>query len=77
MPPPLAQVDEIFVAAALAANQARLPLAKMAVEETRMGLVEDKVRAELQACRCLGVYNVKRTRCEYQVCVPFERCWAA
>ncbi|EFN53515.1 hypothetical protein CHLNCDRAFT_58567 [Chlorella variabilis] len=37
------QVDEIFVAAALAANQARLPLAKMAVEETRMGLVEDKV----------------------------------
>lgn len=37
------QVDEIFRAAALAANEARLPLAKMAVEETGMGLLEDKV----------------------------------
>lgn len=37
------QVDVIFKAAALAANQARIPLAKMAVEETRMGVVEDKV----------------------------------
>ncbi|KAI7843832.1 hypothetical protein COHA_002730 [Chlorella ohadii] len=37
------QVDAIFEAAALAANQARLPLAKMAVAETGMGLVEDKV----------------------------------
>ena len=37
------KVDEIFKAAALAANQARIPLAKMAVEETVMGLVEDKV----------------------------------
>lgn len=37
------QVDEIFRAAALAANHARLPLAKMAVEETGMGVVEDKV----------------------------------
>ena len=37
------QVDEIFKAAALAANQARIPLAKMAVEETGMGVVEDKV----------------------------------
>lgn len=37
------QVDEIFKAAALAANQARLPLAKLAVEETGMGVVEDKV----------------------------------
>ena len=37
------KVDEIFKAAALAANQARIPLAKMAVEETGMGLVEDKV----------------------------------
>ncbi|MCR5584704.1 MAG: bifunctional acetaldehyde-CoA/alcohol dehydrogenase [Lachnospiraceae bacterium] len=37
------QVDEIFKAAAIAANQARLPLAKMAVEETGMGIVEDKV----------------------------------
>ena len=37
------QVDKIFLAAATAANMARLPLAKMAVEETGMGLVEDKV----------------------------------
>ena len=37
------QVDEIFKAAAIAANQARIPLAKMAVEETGMGVVEDKV----------------------------------
>ncbi len=37
------QVDAIFRAAAMAANQARIPLAKMAVEETGMGIVEDKV----------------------------------
>ncbi len=37
------QVDAIFKAAAVAANQARIPLAKMAVEETGMGVVEDKV----------------------------------
>ena len=37
------KVDEIFKAAAIAANRARIPLAKMAVEETGMGVVEDKV----------------------------------
>ena len=37
------QVDAIFLAAATAANQARIPLAQMAVEETGMGIVEDKV----------------------------------
>ena len=37
------QVDKIFTAAAIAANQARIPLAKMAVDETGMGIVEDKV----------------------------------
>ena len=37
------QVDKIFQAAAIAANEARIPLAKMAVEETGMGIVEDKV----------------------------------
>ena len=37
------QVDKIFLAAATAANQARVPLAKMAVKETGMGVVEDKV----------------------------------
>ncbi|MBQ3745841.1 MAG: aldehyde dehydrogenase family protein, partial [Kiritimatiellae bacterium] len=37
------QVDAIFKAAALAANRLRIPLAKMAVEETGMGIVEDKI----------------------------------
>ena len=37
------QVDKIFQAAAIAANEARILLAKMAVEETGMGIVEDKV----------------------------------
>lgn len=37
------QVDKIFKAAALAANKMRIPLAQMAVEETGMGVVEDKV----------------------------------
>ena len=37
------QVDKIFFAAASAANKLRIPLAKMAVEETGMGVVEDKV----------------------------------
>ncbi len=37
------QIDKIFLAAASAANKARIPLAKMAVEETGMGVVEDKV----------------------------------
>ncbi len=37
------QVDKIFFAAAVAANKMRIPLAKMAVEETGMGVVEDKV----------------------------------
>jgi len=37
------QVDKIFLEAAMAANKARIPLAKLAVEETGMGIVEDKV----------------------------------
>ena len=37
------QVDKIFQVAAIAANQLRIPLAKMAVQETGMGIVEDKV----------------------------------
>ncbi len=37
------QVDKIFFAAAVAANKMRIPLAKLAVEETGMGIVEDKV----------------------------------
>ena len=38
-----AQVDKIFLAASTAANQARIPLAKLTVQETGMGIVEDKV----------------------------------
>ena len=38
------QVDKIFKAAATAADKARIPLAKAAVEETGMGIVEDKVK---------------------------------
>lgn len=37
------QVDEIFLAASMAANNARISLAKLAVEETGIGIVEDKV----------------------------------
>ncbi|RJX68890.1 hypothetical protein DZ860_15715, partial [Vibrio sinensis] len=37
------QVDAIFRAASLAANQARIPLAQQAVAESGMGIVEDKV----------------------------------
>lgn len=37
------QVDKIFTAAAIAANKCRIPLAKLAVSETGMGVVEDKV----------------------------------
>ena len=37
------QVDRIFYEAAMAANHQRIPLAKLAAEETGMGVVEDKV----------------------------------
>ena len=37
------KVDEIFKAAALTANNARIPLAKLTVQETGMGVIEDKV----------------------------------
>ena len=37
------QVDKIFLAAAIAADKMRIPLAKAAVEETGMGIVDDKV----------------------------------
>ncbi|HAL18758.1 MAG TPA: hypothetical protein DCO86_03970, partial [Spirochaetaceae bacterium] len=37
------QVDRIFKAAAIAANKMRIPLAKMAVEDTGMGVLEDKI----------------------------------
>ena len=52
------QVDRIFFAAAMAANKARIPLAKMAVEETGMGVVEDKVIKNHYAAEY--IYNAYR-----------------
>ena len=49
------QVDKIFLAAAMAANKMRIPLAKMAVEETKMGVIEDKVIKNHYAAE--NVYN--------------------
>ena len=52
------QVDKIFLAAATAANQKRIPLAKMAVSETGMGVVEDKVIKNHYAAEY--IYNAYR-----------------
>ncbi len=52
------QVDKIFFAAAMAANKARIPLAKLAVEETGMGVVEDKVIKNHYAAEY--IYNAYR-----------------
>ncbi len=49
------QVDKIFKAAATAADKARIPLAKMAREETGMGVVEDKIIKNHYACEY--IYN--------------------
>ncbi len=52
------QVDKIFLAAATAAGRMRIPLAKMAVEETGMGVVEDKVIKNHYAAEY--IYNAYR-----------------
>ncbi len=52
------QVDKIFLAAATAADKARIQLAKMAVEETGMGVVEDKVIKNHYAAEY--IYNAYR-----------------
>ena len=52
------KVDKIFFAAATAANKMRIPLAKMAVEETGMGVVEDKVIKNHYAAEY--IYNAYR-----------------
>ena len=52
------RVDEIFLAAAIAADKARIPLAKLAVEETGMGVVEDKVIKNHYAAEY--IYNAYR-----------------
>ena len=53
------QVDEIFKCAAMAANQQRIELAKLAVKETGMGIVEDKVIKNHYASEY--IYNTYRT----------------
>ncbi len=53
------QVDEIFRAAAVAANKMRIPLAELAVKETGMGIVEDKVIKNHFASEY--IYNSYRT----------------
>ena len=62
------QVDIIFKAAAAAANQARISLAKMAVEETGMGVVEDKVIKNHYASEY--IYNAYRN---IKTCGVIER----
>ena len=61
------QVDKIFKAAAIAANKARIPLAKKAVEETGMGIVEDKVIKNNYAAE--HIYNAYKNT---QTCGVFE-----
>ena len=62
------QVDKIFFEAAMAANKARIPLAKMAVEETGMGIVEDKVIKNHYASEY--IYNAYR---DTKTCGVLER----
>ncbi len=62
------QVDKIFLAAASAANKQRIPLAKMAVEETGMGVVEDKVIKNNYAAE--HIYNAYR---DTKTCGIIER----
>lgn len=61
------QVDKIFLASAMAANKQRIPLAKMAVSETGMGIVEDKVIKNHYASEY--VYNAYR---DYKTCGIIE-----
>ncbi len=62
------QVDRIFQAAALAANRQRIPLAKMAVAETGMGIVEDKIIKNHYAAEY--IYNQYK---DTQTCGILER----
>ena len=56
------QVDRIFKQAAMAANNGRIPLAKLAVEETGMGVVEDKVIKNHFASEIIdNKYRAKKT----------------
>ena len=49
------QVNAIFKAAAAAADKARIPLARMAVEDTGMGVMEDKIiKNHFSYSSCIG-----------------------
>ena len=62
------QVDAIFFAAASAANKQRIPLAKMAVEETGYGIVEDKViKNNYAAEHIYNAYKIGRASCRERV----------
>ena len=63
------QVDKIFKAAAIAANKARIPLAKMAVAETGMGVIEDKVIKNHYAAEY--IYNAYK---DTKTCGVTDRC---
>ncbi len=62
------QVDKIFLAASLAANKKRIPLAKMAQAETGMGVIEDKVIKNHYAAEY--IYNAYK---DTQTCGVIER----
>jgi acetaldehyde dehydrogenase/alcohol dehydrogenase len=62
------QVDKIFLAVAVAADKARIPLAKMAVRDTGMGVVEDKVIKNHYAAEY--IYNAYKNR---KTCGIIER----
>ena len=64
------QVDRIFLAAASAANKQRIPLAKLAVEETGMGVVEDKVIKNHYASEY--IYNAYKRSSIFQLVVIFH-----
>ena len=66
------QVDHLFYKAAMKINNLRIPLAKMAVEETGMGLVEDKIVKNHYASEI--VYNKYR---DTKTCGIFEEDHAA
>ena len=63
------QVDKIFFEAAMAANKQRIPLAKMACEETGMGVVEDKVIKNHYAAEYM--YNAYKKVKTWRVCIGY------
>ena len=69
------QVDQIFLAAATAANKMRIALAKQAVAETGMGIVEDKVIKNHYAAEYIyNAYKDAKT-CGWccRLCLPCRR----